>query len=564
MCVRYSHEQPIFPTLGCSHQELGHLGDRGDHVDRTTSVESARARVRTSFSAVLLVVCMVITGSTVGVAGAATSGHAPPTVAISDGSVQGATVGATDEFLGIPYAAPPVGSLRWRAPRPVAHWSSVRRATQFAPHCPQTASEFGVASMSENCLYLNVYTPAADYGKGNLPVMVWFHGGVFVWGESNDWNPAQLVQNGVIVVTVNYRLGALGFLAHPALAGRGGSSGNYGLMDQQAALRWVRDNVTKFGGDAHKVTIFGESAGGLSVLSQLASPSAHGLFSDAIVESGAYTLTPESRHAAEVDGQAFAKRAGCADQSAACLRSLSVATVLKYQDAGYRPDIDGLVLTRSLASALATGKFNRVPVIDGTNLDERRLFVAIDQVIGDPVTAVSYQGMIASTLDISAPTAATVVAEYPLSSYPSPALTFSALWTAESFSCPALTVDQSLSKYVPTYSYEFADQNAPERYEPPVDFSYGASHDSEVQYLFDQTNTPFPGVLSASQQQLALTMRQDWASFAKKSSPSSTTGATWKRFTTSAQHTLVLVTPSATTETDFGAAHHCSFWAHMG
>jgi carboxylesterase type B len=164
--------------------------------------------------------------------------------------------------------------------------------------------------------------------------MVWFHGGVFVWGESNHLNPAQLVQNGVIVVTINYRLGARGFLARPALAGRGGSSGNYGLMDQQAALRWVRNNITKFGGNAYKVTIFGVSAGGLSVLSQLASPSAHGLFSGAIVESGASTLTPESRDAAEVDGQAFAKRAGCADQSAACLRSLLVATNLKVSGLG--------------------------------------------------------------------------------------------------------------------------------------------------------------------------------------------------------------------------------------
>jgi para-nitrobenzyl esterase len=522
--------------------------------------------VRTSFAAVLLVACLVIVATTAGfasgMAGGATSGRGSPTVATVDGSVQGATVGATDQYLGIPYAAPPVGSLRWRAPQPAAHWSGVRSATQFAPHCPQTASEFGVASTSENCLYLNVYAPATDHGKGNLPVMVWFHGGVFVWGESNDWNPAQLVQNGVIVVTINYRLGALGFLAHPALAGRGGSSGNYGLMDQQAALRWVRDNITKFGGNADKVTIFGESAGGLSVLSQLASPTAHGLFSGAIVESGAYTLSPESRNAAEVDGRAFAKRAGCADQSAVCLRSLPVATILKDQDAGYRPDIDGLVLTRSLASAFATGMFNHVPVIDGTNLDERRLFVAIDQLIGDPVTAANYQGMIASTLDVSAPTAATVVAEYPLSSYPSPALAFSALWTDESFSCPALTVDQSLSKYVRTYSYEFADQNAPERYEPPVDFSYGASHDSEVQYLFDQSNTPFPGVLSANQQQLALSMRQDWASFAEHGSPSSTSGAAWERFTTSGQHTLVLVTPTATTETDFGVVHHCAFWAH--
>jgi len=482
-------------------------------------------------------------------------------VGTADGSVRGAAAGSTHEFLGIPYAAPPVGSLRWRAPGPPAHWTGVRNATRMAPHCPQLASAFGVASASEDCLYLNVYTPATHSGVDNLPVMVWFHGGVLVWGESDDWNPAHLVGNGVIVVTVNYRLGALGFLAHPALAGRGGSSGDYGLMDQQAALRWVRANITTFGGDARKVTIFGESAGGLSVLSQLASPGAHGLFSGAVVESGAYTLTPESLGTAETDGKAFAARAGCADQSAACLRSLPVSTILKDQDAGYQPDLDGLVLTRSLASAFATGKFNHVPVIDGTNLDERRLFVAIDQLIGDPVTALNYPTMIASTLHVSAPTATAIVTQYPLSAYSSPATAFGALWTDESFSCPALSVDESLSKYVPTYSYEFADENAPERYEPPVSFSYGASHDSEVQYLFDQTNTPLPGVLSGSQQLLAASMRQDWAGFAAHGSPSSATGAVWERFTDAHPHTLVLAPPAATAETDFGTVHHCSFWA---
>jgi para-nitrobenzyl esterase len=537
-------------------------GARG--VDRRTS-GGPKSKRRTSLDAVLLALCLLIAGATVevpgGMASAATSGHASSTVATVDGSVQGTTAGSTTEYLGIPYAAPPVGSLRWRVPQPAAHWPGIRKATHFSPHCPQTVSEFGVASTSENCLYLNVYTSTTDQGKSNLPVMVWFHGGVFVWGESNDWNPAQLVHNGVIVVTVNYRLGALGFLAHPALAGRGGSAGNYGLMDQQAALRWVQENITKFGGNAHKVTIFGESAGGLSVLSQLASSGAHELFSGAIVESGTYSLKQESLGAAETDGKAFAARAGCADQSAVCLRSLPVATILKYQDSGYQPDIDGLVLTRSIKSAFKVGKFNHVPVIDGTNLDERRLFVGIDQLIGDPVSALNYEARIASTLKLSAASAATVVSQYPLDSYPSPAIALSALWTDESFSCPALSIDESLAKYVPTYSYEFADENAPERYEPAVSFSYGASHDSEVQYLFDQSNTPFPGVLSASEQQLAVSMRQDWSSFATHGSPSSRSGAIWRRFTTSDQNTLVLVPPRSKTETNFGVVHHCSFWA---
>ena len=164
-------------------------------------------------------------------------------VPTASGAVQGTTAGATDEYLGIPYAAPPVGALRWQPPQPPASWRGVRQATSFAPHCAQPASPFGVASTSEDCLYLNVFTPPGAHAR-NLPVMVWIHGGALVVGESNDYNPAALVPHGVIVVTINYRLGLFGFLADAALASRqGGPSGNYGLMDQQAALRWVQRNI---------------------------------------------------------------------------------------------------------------------------------------------------------------------------------------------------------------------------------------------------------------------------------------------------------------------------------
>ncbi len=480
-----------------------------------------------------------------------------------DGAVQGTTVGTMDEFLGLPYAAPPVGSLRWSPPHPPAPWSGTRLAATFGPNCPQPASDFGLASMSENCLYLNVYKP--EHTKSNtrsLPVMVWIHGGVFVWGESNDYNPARLVEHGVIVVTINYRLGALGFLAHPALAEpSGGPSGNYGLMDQQAALRWVQTNISRFGGDPRNVTLFGESAGGLSVLSQLASPGARGLFAKAIVESGTYTLTPVSLATAEAAGESFAASAGCSDQSAACLRALPVATILKDQNAGgYRPNIDGQVLTESLESAFSSGDFNHVPVIIGTNHDERRLFVALAQLAGDPVTTGNYESMIQSSLDVSAATAAQVVARYPLSRYASPALAFAAVGTDDSFACDAMTADQSLSKYVRTYSYEFNDENAPERYEPPVGFPYGAAHESEVQYLFQLANTPFPGVLTTPQRSLAATMRTYWTNFAKDAKPSSAGVPEWKPFTGASHQTMSLDTPSPHVETTFANQHHCAFW----
>src|ERR1700733_10861026 len=317
----------------------------------------------------------------------------------ANGAVRGLADGAVDEFLGIPYAAPPVGPLRWQPPQPAARWSGVRDATQFAPHCPQLAGPFGEASTSEDCLFLNVFTPSHRQPGSLDPVMVWIHGGALVSGESNDYDPTQLVEHGVTVVTINYRLGALGFLAHPALADANGQSGDYGLMDQQAALRWVQRNIVSFGGDPRNVTIFGESAGGLSVLSQVASPQAKGLFGKAIAESGACNLTQASLASAETAGEAFATQAGCASQTAACLRSLPVSAILASENAGgYTPNINTEVLPQALGTAFATGDFNRVPIINGTNHDEWRLFVALDTLEGDPVTAANYPSMISAPL----------------------------------------------------------------------------------------------------------------------------------------------------------------------
>ncbi len=489
-----------------------------------------------------------------------------PVVATSDGAVQGLTTGSTTEFLGIPYAAPPVGPLRWEPPQPAATWSGVLAATQFAQNCAQPASPFGVASTSENCLYLNVYAPSGRTGAAaKLPVMVWIHGGALDWGESNDYDPAGLVAHGVVVVTINYRLGALGFLANAALAsGPGGPSGDYGLMDQQAALRWVQSNIAHFGGDAGKVTLFGESAGGLSVLSQLASPGAKGLFSRAIVESGTYALTTTPLATAEAAGESFATAAGCADQSATCLRSLPVGAILAAQNpAGYDPNVDSDVLPESLGTAFATGAFNHMPVIDGTNGDERRLFVGLYQLAGSTVTAANYESTLASRFAITPAAAAVVALHYPLSAYPSAPLAYAAAWTDESFSCPALTLDQSLSKYVATYAYEFNDQNAPERYLAPVGFPYGAAHESEVQYLFSLSNTAFPGTLSSAQVKLASTMKTSWTNFAKGANPSSPGGAHWSRFTPTGEQMWSLDTPSPKVATTFATEHQCAFWSQQ-
>jgi para-nitrobenzyl esterase len=490
-----------------------------------------------------------------------------PVAFTADGAVRGTVAGGTDEFLGIPYAAPPVGPLRWRPPQPADRWHGVRDATSFAPHCPQQASPFGVASVSEDCLYLNVFAPAGGRpGGAGRPVMVWIHGGALVTGESDDYDPAKLVSNGTVVVTINYRLGALGFLAHPALADRpGGPSGNYGLMDQQAALRWVQRNIRQFGGDPRNVTIFGESAGGLSVLSQLDSPGAHGLFQRAIVQSGAYNLTQTPLATAEAAGEAFAATAGCASQTAACLRGLPVSAIVASENtAGYTPDLDGTVLRQSIGTALASGQFNRVPIINGSNHDEWRLFVAISELQGALVTAANYQDMIAATLRVPATVAAVIAAQYPLSSFPSPSVALGAVGTDAIFACPALTVDESASKFVPTFGYEFNDENAPQRFLPPVSFPYGAAHASEIQYLFGLPTAPIPGPLTAPQEQLAASMRQYWTSFAARGFPSSPGQPLWARFGSPSQQMLSLVPPQPQAETDFAVAHHCAFWALAG
>jgi para-nitrobenzyl esterase len=513
--------------------------------------------------AALTAAAPAVSASTVGVQAAAAS-TAGPVAGTANGVVLGVASGAVDEFLGVPYAAPPVGALRWQPPKPAASWTGVRDATQFAPHCPQPASPFGKASTSEDCLYLNVFTPSHQQPGSGSPVMVWIHGGALVTGESDDYNPAKLVADGVTVVTINYRLGALGFLAHPALADGKGQSGDYGLMDQQAALRWVQRNIAGFGGDPRNVTIFGESAGGLSTLSQVASPQAKGLFQKAIVESGSYNLTQAPLSAAETAGEAFATQAGCASQTAACLRSLPVSTILAGEDtAGYTPNLNSEVLPETLKTAFATGNFNRVPIINGTNQDEWRLFVALSELEGNPVTAANYQSMISTTLAVTPAAAAVIAAKYPLSAFSSPSVALGAVGTDAIFACPALTIDQSVSRYVPTFAYEFNDENAPENFLPPVSFPYGAPHASEIQYLMDLPTVAFPGTLSVQQEQLATTMKEYWTSFAKRGFPSSVGTPFWPLFSNLTQQMESLAPPTPGTETDFAATHNCAFWTAL-
>ena len=533
-------------------------------ADGTSGRPSARIAA-IILAAGTLAACSTAAATGGGTAAQGTSGG--PLAVTSTGRVQGKVAGATDEFLGILYAAPPAGALRWAPPQPAAPWSGTRPATSFAPHCPQSASPFGLASTSEDCLFLNVFRPAN--GPGNRPVMVWLHGGALVTGESDGYDPANLVRRGVVVVTINYRLGALGFLADRALAAQpGGPAGNYGLMDQQAALRWVHRNIARFGGNPHNVTIFGESAGGLSVLSQVVSPGARGLFQRAIVESGAYALTEQPLGKAEQAGAAFAAKTGCAKatdaKTAACLRGLPVATILASQTAtGYQPDLDGTVLTQSIGPALASGHFSRVPIINGTNHDEWRFFVALDTLTRlPPVTAANYVTSISLELGLPMTVARRIAAEYPVSSFPSAPEAMGAAGTDAAFACPALAVDLDASKFVPVHAYEFSDENAPERFLPPLGFPYGAAHASELQYLFGIASA-IPGPLTADQQKLAAAMQTYWAGMAQLGTPDRPAVPPWPAFSAGSQRMISLVPPRPAIEQGFAAAHHCAFWASL-
>jgi para-nitrobenzyl esterase len=423
-------------------------------------------------------------------------------------------------------------------------------------------------ALDEDCLYLNVSTPTLR-SSADRPVLVWIHGGGLTQDAGRDYDGSKLAAEGTVVVTINYRLGALGFLAHPALASRpGGPAGNYGLMDQQAALRWVQRNIARFGGDPQRVTIAGESAGGLSVLAHLVSRGSRGLFQRAIVESGAFALTQQSLADAEAAGRAFAAAAGCPDQTAGCLRHLPVAKLV-VPGAAIPGVVDGAVLKESIGAALAAGRFARVPIINGFNHDEERIFVAIGAPVSGgrnvplpvPVTPASYQRAIATVFGTSLRRAAAIATEYPLSAYASADAAFSTLVGDANFACPALQVDRWTSRRVATFAYQFDDDAAPHVYTPPGFLPAVATHADEVQYLFALPSAPFPAPLSAGQRQLAAATRAAWASFAASGRPGTRT-VPWPAFhPRRGARALSLVPPRPKIETGLAAIHHCGFWA---
>lgn len=319
-------------------------------------------------------------------------------VKIDSGLISGETKDGVRVFRGIPYAAPPTGELRWKSPEPAKPWEGVRGCTSFSPQCPQPErSGFNDydAPSDEDCLYLNIWTKADSAGS-ELPVMVWIHGGGFTIGSSSTpaYDGLEFAKRGVVLVSINYRLGPFGFFAHPALSRESphGVSGNYGILDQIAALQWVKRNIGAFGGNAECVTIFGESAGACSVTALMTSPLAEGLFQRAIAESGFAAGFPDLKSSKDLipsmesAGEKLAGDLGCdkSDDVLKALRSKSAGEILEASNPAvgiltkgmkYRPCVDGWVLPENPVSAFNKGKQHHVPFLTGTNADESTIFL---------------------------------------------------------------------------------------------------------------------------------------------------------------------------------------------
>ena len=504
-----------------------------------------------------------------------------PVVTTDKGDVVGRR-GSVLTYFGIPYAAPPVGRLRWHPPQSAAAWSSPRDAGEAGKACPQVVlAMFPVPGMKpgdvhgdEDCLYLNIYAPASATASSRLPVMVWIHGGAFTVGDGSGYDGRVLAaRNGVVVVTLNYRLGALGFLALASLRAEGGgeSSGNYGILDQQAALQWVKRNIANFGGDPASVTIAGVSAGGMSVCAQVASPRAAGLFQSAIIQSG-FCESPGNSvllGKAEAQGADYARKLGCSPTDLSCLRKVGTRVLLKTKVPGRRPlsnmvwspTYQSGVLPLTLPAAFAQGKFNRVPLLVGTNHDEGRLFISVASPTGKPVTVAQYWG--ATGLLVGVGKARRVLIQYPFRAYGTPALAFATMFTDGVFSCPAMKVDRSLSQFVPIYAFEFNDPQAVTKMKSPGDLpGLGAFHSSSLVYVFQ---TPIAGVAEPSmftpaQRRLSDELSAAWINFVKTGDPNAPGTSEWRRFASSNEFVQTAGVTGFQPNMSFASDHRCMLW----
>ncbi|WP_437316900.1 carboxylesterase/lipase family protein [Sorangium sp. So ce385] len=505
----------------------------------------------------------------------------PELVRIDAGPVRGALRDDHRLFQGIPYAAPPLGALRWRAPQPVSPWTEPRDATRPGSPCPQTPTTYSpLGSDDEDCLFLDVVTPRSAAPGRLLPVMVWLHGGGEATGAGSVFDARRIAVGGdVVVVTINFRLGIFGFLGYPGLDG----SGTFGLQDQQAALRWVQRNIAAFSGDPGNVTLFGESWGAFAASAQLTSPAAAGLFHRVALQSGfaladypAGTFYPELpalppfwSPLAELQstGEALAAEQGWVEPASEAavaierLRALPVADLLPHTARFVAPAFGGDVLPESPAEALRAGRFHRVPVLSGATQDEGRLFVALFyELAGAPVTAERYRELLVEAFGEAAEQ---VEARYPLEAYESPALAWAAVITDRVWWRATQEQNRALAAHAPVFAFEFADRGAPAAVPAPPSFPLGAHHASDVVYLFDFVGEE--SGLAPEQQRLSQQMIAYWSQFARAGDPNRTDLPPWPGFRAGdAPHVQSLAPGNGGIRgVDVEAAHQLDFWSEL-
>ncbi|MFC9692042.1 carboxylesterase/lipase family protein [Kribbella sp. NPDC056951] len=484
----------------------------------------------------------------------------PLVVRIEQGAVRGVKKGEYREFNGIPYAAPPVGALRWRSPQPAAAWTGVRAASAIGPRCAQAESATGTPpSIEEDCLYLNVTTPAKTGPR--KPVMVWLHGGGFVEGSGGEYDPHRLAVRGeVVVVTINYRLGIFGNFGYPGLDG----SGAFGIEDQQAALRWVRQNAAAFGGDPGNVTLFGQSAGGQSVCAQLAAPAAAGLFDRAIIQSslctspipanalapGLPTVSPwEAVGSVAARGRSVAATHGCSTVDCLRLKSPTELMPVFGQFAGLAYG------SSTLPENPAESRAHDVPMLSGTTRDEMTYVQGMVDQATQPLTSRQYRDYLVKAFGEDADR---VARRYPLSSKVPPSRTWASVTTDSAFACPTLKRNQAFARHVPTYAYEFADRTAPPTL-PPATYPYGAYHSADALYLFALRGGVANPPLTSAQRRLSDAMIDYWSAFARTGNPNMPGLPHWPRL----HPTDVVAQSLARTirRTNLSRAHNCDLWS---
>jgi para-nitrobenzyl esterase len=496
-------------------------------------------------------------------------------VSTGDGKLQGKHTEGVDQFLGVPYAAPPVGALRWQAPQPVQPWTGVRDATSYGNRCAQLPSGNGPREDTEDCLFLNVFAPAGHPGSAaahgragrGLPVLFMIHGGGLANGAGDQHDGSLIVNTDhIIVVSINYRLDVFGFLDVPGLGTTARTAnGNYGLLDQEAALRWVHRNIARFGGNPDQVTIAGESAGGWSVCALMTSPLARGLFRGAISESGSCpSQTPAQARSA---GLAFAAQAGCPDAAtaASCLRNTPESTLLT-ASASYSPQFTsgGPELPLPPRTAVADGDYARIPLLMGANHDEGRTFT---QGFASG-TEQQYVQFVDQSYGAGAPA---ILQRYPWSSFPSPytaSYAIGAIWTDSGFitgigGCPTQNLAAQFASRTPTFFYQFDDRHAPALNNLLPGYQWGAGHAMELAYLWPSfgNGTSLYDQLTPAQLELSHQMIVWWGAFTRLGAPDAPGQPSWPAYTS---RQLMSLRPAGQSRTipaaTFAAEHQCGFW----